>query len=126
MQYLATRGRRIEAILRFRASDDKASYEGLMLLPNAVRRFVELYTYARITTARGMNVDRRAEAIFPPETSKRILKVLHYFSHANNMDRLTGSNELIFDLEHAVDDLLPEIEQKDQIHWDALMASVQL
>jgi len=114
-----------ETILKFRESDDKSAYEGLMLLPNAVRRFVELYTYARMPTARGMSVDHRAEAIFHPETSKRILKILHYFSHANNMDRLTGNNELIFDLEHAVEVMLTEIEGENPIHWNALMASIQ-
>lgn len=112
-----------ETILKFRESDDKPAYEGLMLLPNAVRRFVELYTYARMPTARGMSVDQRAEAIFHPETSKRILKILHYFSHGNNMDRLTGNNELIFDLEHAVEIMLNEIEEENPIHWGALMAS---
>ena len=115
-----------ETILKFRSAPDKGAYEGLMLLPNAVRRFAELYTYSRIPVdVDGLSVDRRAEILFGPEASKRILKVLHYFSHGNNMEKFLGNNELIFDVEHAVNDLLTEIEQKDPLHWKALMDAVQ-
>ncbi|MNF93412.1 hypothetical protein D3C84_760860 [compost metagenome] len=115
-----------ETILKFRSAQDKSAYEALVLLPNAVRRFAELYTYSRIPVdVDGLSVDRRAEILFGPETSKRILKVLHYFSHGNNMEKFLGNNELIFDIEHAVNDLLTEIEQKDPLHWKALMDAVQ-
>lgn len=115
-----------ETILKFRSAQDKGAYESLMLLPNAVRRFAELYTYSRIPVdIDGLSVDRRAEILFGPEASKRILKVLHYFSHGNNMEKFLGNNELIFDVEHAVNDLLNEIEQKDPLHWKALMDAVQ-
>jgi wobble nucleotide-excising tRNase len=116
-----------ETVLKFRAAQDKATYEGLMLLPNAVRRFTELYTYSRIPTkAEGADttVDRRAEKLFGSEATKRILKVLHYFSHANNIERFAVNNDLIFDLEHAVNDLLTLIEQRDPLHWAALMEAV--
>lgn len=114
-----------ETILNFRASQDKPAYEGLMLLPNAVRRFAELYTYSRIPVdVKGHSVDRRAETLFGPEPAKRILKVLHYFSHGNNMEKFAGNSELIFDLEHAVNDLLGEIEAKDPHHWNALMEAL--
>ena len=39
-----------EVIYRFHNAPDKTNHEVLMLLPNAVRRFVELYTYSRLTT----------------------------------------------------------------------------
>lgn len=115
-----------ETILNFRASQDKPAHDGLMLLPNAVRRFAELYTYSRMPVdLNGLTVDRRAEALFGPGPAKRILKVLHYFSHGNNMEKFGGNNELIFDLEHAVNDLLNEIETRDPLHWKSLMESVQ-
>ncbi len=69
-------------------------------------------------------VDQRAEALFGMERSKRILKVFHYFSHANTIDRLVGNNELIFDVEHAVRDLMEAIKQTDPKHLDALIASL--
>lgn len=115
-----------EEILKFKSCQDKSAYEGLMLLPNAVRRFAELYTYSRIPVdIDGPSVDRRAEALFGPEQAKRILKVLHYFSHGNNIEKFASNNELIFDLEHATNDLLLEIETKDPLHWKALMDAVQ-
>jgi hypothetical protein len=73
----------------------------------------------------GSSVDGRAEALFGPEQAKRILKVLHYFSHANNIEKFTCNNELIFDLEHAANDLLCEIQTKDPLHWKALMEAVE-
>lgn len=114
-----------ETIYKFHNAQDKGSHELLMLLPNAVRRFTELYTYSRIPGDINNSVDRRAELLFGPEPAKRILKVLHYFSHANNFDRIIGNSDLIFDMEHAVNDLLSAIETNDPLHWNALVQAVE-
>lgn len=113
-----------EVIYRFHQAPDKTDHTVLMLLPNAIRRFIELYTYSRLPGIMKETVDQRAEALFGVEKSKRILKVFHYFSHANTIDRLVGNNELIFDVEHAVKDLIEAITQTDQKHMDALIASL--
>lgn len=113
-----------EVIHKFHNAPDKTDHEVLMLLPNAVRRFVELYTYSRLPGGFRETVDLRAEALFGKEKAKRILKVFHYFSHANTIDRLAGNNELIFDVEHAVSDLLSAIETEDPLHWKALKQAV--
>ncbi|MGR2709546.1 hypothetical protein B7453_09685 [Pseudomonas sp. IB20] len=113
-----------EVIYRFHQAPDKTDHTTLMLLPNAMRRFVELYTYSRLPGVMKETVDQRAEALFGLEKSKRILKVFHYFSHANTIDRLAGNNELIFDIEHAVKDLIEAITYTDQKHMDALIASL--
>lgn len=110
-----------EVIHKFHKAPDKTDHEVLMLLPNAVRRFVELYTYSRLPGAFKETVDQRAETLFGKEKAKRILKVFHFFSHANTIDRLAGNNELIFDVEHAVSDLLYSIETDDPLHWEALV-----
>lgn len=113
-----------DVIYRFHQAPDKTDHAVLMLLPNAIRRFVELYTYSRLPGLQKETVDQRAEALFGIEKSKRILKVFHYFSHANTIDRLVGNNELIFDVEHAVKDLMEAITHTDQKHMDALLASI--
>ncbi|MCQ3823121.1 hypothetical protein JEG40_12240, partial [Streptococcus agalactiae] len=77
-----------EVIYRFHQAPDKTDHTTLMLLPNAMRRFIELYTYSRLPGVMKETVDQRAEALFGIEKSKRILKVFHYFSHANTIDRL--------------------------------------
>ena len=109
-----------EVIHKFHNAPDKTDHEVLMLLPNAVRRFVELYTYSRLPGVFRETVDERAEVLFGKEKAKRILKVFHFFSHANTIDRLSGNNELIFDVEHAISDLLTTIEAEDPLHWEAL------
>jgi wobble nucleotide-excising tRNase len=111
-------------IYRFYQAPDKTDHEILMLLPNAMRRFVELYTYSRLPGDKNETVDQRAEILFGAEKSKRILKVFHYFSHANTIDRLVGNSELIFDIENAVKDLFEAITDTDKKHMDSLIASI--
>ena len=108
----------------FHKAIDKTDLKVLMLLPNAVRRFVELYTYAKYPDKRMVNVDARADRVFGPERSKRILKTLHYFSHANNIERMAGNNDLISDVEAAVGDLMEHLQASDPDHLAALRAAV--
>lgn len=115
-----------DVIHRFHTCVDKSDHEVLMLLPNAVRRFVELYTYSRLPGVFRETVDHRAETLFGKENAKRILKVFHYFSHANSIDRLAGNNELIFDVEHAIKDLFSAIQERDPHHWNALLNAVDV
>lgn len=108
----------------FHKAADKTDLKVLMLLPNAVRRFVELYTYAKYPDKRMVNVDARADRVFGPERSKRILKTLHYFSHANSIERMAGNNDLISDVEAAVSDLMEHLQASDPDHLAALRAAV--
>jgi len=109
-------------IYAFYTSEEKDNLEVLLALPNAVRRFVELYTYSKIPSQG--SVDARAEATFGSEKSVRILKVLHYFSHSNNLHRIAQNNDLISDIENVVNDLVAHIET-DTLHYEALMESVE-
>lgn len=103
---------------------DKTDLEVLLAIPNVMRRFLELYTYAKIPSTVKNSVDDRAEILFGAEQSKRILKVLHYFSHANNIERIAKNTDLICDVESAVSDLLEHLKT-DTLHFNALMESVQ-
>ena len=115
-----------EVIHRFHKAPDKTVHEVLMLLPNAMRRFIELYTYSRLPGPKDSEqVDERAEILFGVERAKRILKIFHYFSHGNTLDRLSGNNELIFNLEYAVKDLIDAITETDKPHMDSLIAATQ-
>lgn len=105
----------------FQKAPDKTDFKVLMHVPNAVRRFVELYTYAKIPDG---TVDTRADRLFGPEKSKRILKVLHYFSHGNNIERIATNNDLMCDIEAAVQDLFTSIQANDPMHLDALRAAL--
>lgn len=108
----------------FKSGADKSDYKLLMHLPNALRRFVELYTYAKYPDSINGSVDQRAERLFGVEKAKRILKVLHYFSHANNIERIAANTDLICDIEAAVDELIALVEAKDPLHFEALKAAL--
>lgn len=107
----------------FSQAPDKTDLEVLLSVPNAIRRFLELYTYARCPDQTSSSVDRRADRIFGVEASKRILKVLHTFSHSNNIQRIATNTDLICDIEGAVQELMTLLE-KDEMHYEALKASV--
>jgi wobble nucleotide-excising tRNase len=111
-------------IHRFHTSDDKSDMEVLMSIPNVLRRFIELYTYSKIPSFSEVTVDQRAEILFGDFESKRILKVLHYFSHLNNIERLIKNSDLISDIENAVSEIMDHLK-KDSLHYDALIESVQ-
>lgn len=113
-----------EELYKFNKSDNKGDYATLMGIPNAVRRFVELYTYSRLPGGSSSTVDQRADNLWGTEKSKRILKVLHNFSHANNIDRMIRNSDLICDIENAVADLMVELEN-DEKHFGELKKSIR-
>ena len=113
-----------EQLYNFKKSDNKSDYGTLMGIPNAVRRFVELYTYSRLPGNTDSTVDQRADKLWGGERSKRILKVLHYFSHANSIDRMIRNSDLICDIENAVNDLMIELK-KDEKHYEELKKSLK-
>ena len=108
----------------FHVSPNKIENESLLILPNVLRRFVELYTFSRIPSTQKETVDHRAIELFGKERAKSILKFLHTFSHGNTIERLAGNNELIFLLEETVQAVFEELQEKDLRHWTALVAAV--
>ena len=110
-------------IYDFYNSEDKSNYSVLMNLPNAVRRFVELYTYSRLPGNRFSTVDERANILWGYERAKRIIKVFHYFSHSNNIEKMSKFSDLLCEVEHSIDDLMSELK-KDELHYDELIKSV--
>jgi wobble nucleotide-excising tRNase len=113
-----------EELYNFNKSADKGEYSTLMGIPNAVRRFVELYTYSRLPGNSSSTVDQRADILWGDEKSKRILKVLHYFSHANNIDRMIRNSDLICDIENAVADLMVQLKE-DEKHYAELKKALK-
>jgi len=110
-------------IYSFYISESKDDIEVLLGLPNAVRRFIEMYTYSKIPSSSSTTVDRRADVLFGSEKSKRIMKVLHHFSHLNNINRMSQNSDLISDIENVVNDLVDYIKN-DELHYNALMEAL--
>ena len=113
-----------ELIYNFNKSEDK-DFQTLMGIPNAVRRFVELYTYSRIPgNHNNSTVDKRAEKLWGAEKSKRILKVFHFFSHSNNIERMLKNSDLMCDIENAVSDLMV-LMREDENHFTELERAIK-
>lgn len=102
----------------FNNDADKNNSTKLLLMPNILRRFVEMYTMAKYPS--NEEVDDRANKVFGKLKSKRILKPLHYFSHFNNIDRITKHSDLLADLPLACSTLI-EFIKEDKDHYEALL-----
>lgn len=113
-----------DSLYKFHMSPDKTEHEHLIILPNALRRFVELYTFSRIPTTQRESVDQRAGELFGKERAKTILKFLHTFSHGNTIERIAGNNDLIFLLGDTVKAVFDELKENDERHWGALVSAV--
>lgn len=99
----------------------QASTEKLLLMPNILRRFLEMYTLAKYPSKD--EVDDRATEIFGALISKRICKPFHYFSHFNNIDRIGKQSELLSDIGTACKELIKQIK-KDKKHYKALQTII--
>lgn len=107
-------------LLEFHRNDDKESFSYTNLLPNALRRFVELYTLSKCPNSK-LPVDRRIEIVFEPdENSSHNVKLLHWFSHLNNIERIQSHDDKLLQIASAIKDLIEHIETKDPWHWRGL------
>ena len=109
-------------IVKFNHNSQQNISSELFLMPNILRRFVEMYTLTKYPSTD--EVDTRADKIFGTEKSKRILKPLHYFSHFNNIDRIGKQSEFVTDIGSACKELLKYIKTKDKLHFEALQSII--
>ncbi len=108
-------------IVKFNNDPKKNSSDKILLMPNILRRFVEMYTLTKYPSKD--EVDDRANKVFGKLKSKRILKPFHYFSHFNNIDRIGKHSELLVDVEKSCYTVI-EFLQNDKNHYEALMKSI--
>lgn len=91
-------------------SDDK-----LILMPNAVRRFLEIYTLLKLPDSTD-EVDARLKILMPEPHQ---LKTLHHFSHFTTFEKVTKHDELLMNLPEAVQELMTLLGQ-DPLHFESL------
>lgn len=108
-------------IVKFNNDPNKNSSDKILIMPNVLRRFVEMYTLTKYPSKD--EVDDRANKVFGKLKSKRILKPFHYFSHFNNIDRIGKHSELLVDVEKSCSTVI-EFLQNDKNHYEALMKSI--
>lgn len=95
-------------------SDDK-----LILMPNAVRRFLEIYTLLKLPDSKD-EVDARLKILMPEPHQ---LKTLHHFSHFTTFEKVTKHDELLMNLPEAVQELMTLLEQ-DTLHYQSLKKAI--
>ncbi len=105
----------------FDDSLDKDNFAYLLLLPNALRRFVELYTLTKYPANNDSTVDKRVELIFKTnEKSHHNIKLLNWFSHQNQIEKVQQHDEKLLQIKDAIHDLMEYLKNQDELHWKGL------
>jgi wobble nucleotide-excising tRNase len=105
----------------FNDSVDKENFDYLLLLPNALRRFVELYTLSKYPSNNECSVDQRIELIFKSTDNPfHSIKLLNWFSHQNQFEKLQQHDEKIIQISDAINDLIEYLKNEDELHWKGL------
>lgn len=91
------------------------------MMPNIVRRFLEIYTLMKLP-GNTDEIDNRIKILF----SDRIieLKILHNFSHFTSFDRITRHSELVLRIQDVIEDLY-KILESDEKHFQSLQEGIK-
>lgn len=95
------------------------SDEKYILMPNAVRRFLEIYTLFKLPDSTD-EVDARLKILMPEPTE---LKLLHHFSHFTSFEKVMKHDEAILNLPQAIDELMTLLA-KDELHLNSLKKAI--
>ncbi|MEL6390576.1 MAG: hypothetical protein AAFQ02_10460, partial [Bacteroidota bacterium] len=89
------------------------------ILPNAVRRFLELYTLMRYPTEQ--EVDNRVKKVFDSgDQIYHSTKLLHWFSHQNKFEMVQNHDDKLLQITEAIEELFNYIKNEDELHWKGL------
>lgn len=95
--------------------------EKAYIMPNIVRRFLEIYTLMKLPGNRN-EIDNRLKILFEDKFSE--LKILHNFSHFTSFDRATKHSELILRIRDVIEDLY-KILENDTAHLESLREGIK-
>ena len=108
-----------ELIYRFHESGCQESDEKFILMPNAIRRFLEMYTLMKLPHTRDEFENRVTELMGEGHS----LKALNHFSHFTSFEKLTKHDEMIMNLPTACQELI-DLLGKDNTHYESLLRSI--
>jgi len=107
-------------IKEYKNSDDQENFPNLLILPNAVRRFLELYTLMKYPSEK--SVDKRVQEVFcSGDQTYHSVKLLHWFSHENQLEKINQHDDKLLQISEAIDELFDYIENEDTLHWKGLV-----
>lgn len=99
---------------------DKETFQFKILLPNALRRFLELYTLFKYPKG-FCEVDERLKIIFSPDDGIfHNTKLYHWFSHQNQFEKVAQHDSKLILIDEAISEVMKHIEIKDELHWRGL------
>ena len=90
-----------------------------VLMPNAIRRFLEIYTLMKLPGNNG-EIDSRIKELVGDVNE---LKILHHFSHFTTFEKATKHDELILKLPEMTADVFILLRKDDQ-HYSSLCAAI--
>lgn len=109
-----------QILYKFYKEGCKTEDENLILMPNALRRFFEIYTLMKLPDSTG-EIDSRINILLGGTTN---LKVLHHFSHFTTFEKATRHDELIMILPDAMEELMALLKQ-DNLHFESLKRAIK-
>lgn len=101
--------------------ESKCSEENthFILMPNAIRRFLEIYTLIKLPGNTG-EIDSRVKELVGDVSE---LKILHHFSHFTTFEKATKHDELILRLPELTEDMFTLLK-KDTPHYTSLCQAI--
>ena len=103
-----------------RFKNDNLPEDRIYMMPNIIRRFLEIYTLMKLP-GNTDEVDNRLKILFD---GKIELKILHTFSHFTSFERATKHSELILKMPDILNDLY-EILNNDPKHLKSLQDGIK-
>lgn len=104
----------------FKYYNSNCPEDGSYTLPNVIRRFLEIYTRIKLPGNNG-EIDSRLKILTSGKTTE--LKLLHYFSHFTELERVTKHSELILRLPEIVSEVIEFLKQ-DKVHYESLLSGI--
>ena len=105
-------------------NEEKESSESFLLIPNALRRFVEIYTLLLFPDLHD-SIETRLYKLLEEEglTSAHYAKLMNHFSHFTSMEKVGKHDELILNLPDAVQQFV-DLLQKNDRHYQSLKRAI--
>lgn len=103
-----------------RFKNDNLPEERIYMMPNIIRRFLEIYTLMKLP-GNVNEIDNRLKILFD---GKIELKILHTFSHFTSFERATKHNELVLKMPDIINDLYA-ILNNDPDHLKSLQEGIK-
>lgn len=110
-----------EILYKFHQNGCNMESEYSILIPNALRRFFEMYTLTKLPDSEG-EIDSRLNILMGEPHN---LKLLHHFSHFTTFEKLMKHDELLMVLPGAMEELMTLLGQ-DIVHFDALKRAIAI